>query len=110
MSSSIATDRCLRRSKLYAAVAADISKYPGWEVKGGTDRLGPGLDVKGDKAVVTMPPSVRKSGRSYQWAGLDGFNAPILDAPDPWLDMLQEPKLANRKQREHVQRKAALTN
>ncbi|MBF0594599.1 MAG: bifunctional DNA primase/polymerase [Candidatus Omnitrophica bacterium] len=40
-------------------------KHPGFFVKSVT--LKPGVEIKGDASLVTLPPSVHQSGRAYEW-------------------------------------------
>ena len=64
-------------------------KHPGGKIK--TVRIRPGLDIKGDGGLVTVPPSVHKSGAVYTFA--DGYSLDDLspaDIPAPLLAMLQD--------------------
>jgi Bifunctional DNA primase/polymerase, N-terminal len=52
-----------------------------------TNRVGlaPGLDVRGDRGFVIVPPSLHKSGRYYEWEiGASLEDVPLAPAP-PWL-------------------------
>ncbi|MEP6761658.1 MAG: bifunctional DNA primase/polymerase, partial [Sporichthyaceae bacterium] len=47
--------------------------HPGGIVRGGANKLGPGVDVKADGAYVVLAPSVHPgTGRRYRWAGPTG--------------------------------------
>jgi putative DNA primase/helicase len=72
-------------------------KHPGGTVPNEVCIL-PGLDIRGDGGQVVAAPSMHMSGRRYAWDGLDGFNAPILPAPEWLLDLMfrKEPKRNGR--------------
>jgi hypothetical protein len=60
--------------------------HPGGIVRNSTSRLGPGLDVRGDRGACILPPSWRREGR-YRWADPD---VPVADPPR-WLVALMQP-------------------
>ena len=64
--------------------------HPGGPVKTIT-KIRPGLDIKGDGGLVTVPPSVHKSGAVYTFA--DGYSLDDLspaDIPEPLLAILRD--------------------
>ncbi|MPZ24447.1 MAG: hypothetical protein GEU28_13145, partial [Dehalococcoidia bacterium] len=69
-------------------------RHPGFYIKSGADRLGPGLDVKADGAYVVAPPSIHpKTGKEYEWdAGAHPADVPLADLPDWMLARLTETK------------------
>jgi len=61
-----------------------LFRWPGWRVKNGTSKIGPGLDVKGDGGYIVAAPSIHdKTAAEYEWELAPG-DAPIADAP-AWL-------------------------
>jgi hypothetical protein len=42
-------------------------RHPGEKVTSAADRLGPGVDIKGDGGYIVAPPSLHASGRRYEW-------------------------------------------
>lgn len=67
-------------------------RWPVAGVAGGAHKLGPGLDVQGDRFYVVASPSLHPSGARYRWEDLD---APPLDAPAWLLARLAAPPLAH---------------
>lgn len=63
-------------------------KHPGGELKSGTDKLGPGLDVKAQGGYVIAPPS---PGYTVQ------DDSPPADLPLEWVDRLRNKPRGNGK-------------
>jgi putative DNA primase/helicase len=63
--------------------------------------LGPGLDVMGEKSHVVAPPSIHKSGRSYEWKSKSRLDRPPAALPPAWINYLKE-KLTNKKPEGHT--------
>ena len=59
-----------------------IFRHPGG-IKSGTDKLGPGLDIRAEGGYVILPPSTHKSGRRYEWDNAPG-EVSIAELPD-WI-------------------------
>jgi hypothetical protein len=64
----------------------------GPEIRGGNNKLGPGLDIKtGPGSYVVAPPSMHRSGVRYEWrADSHPCETPLTVAP-PWLIKLLTP-------------------
>lgn len=70
-----------------------IWRYPdGRRIASGTDRLGPGLDIRGEGGYIVVEPSMHVSGTSYVWEGssdpLEGVEP--ADAPEWLLALIEE--------------------
>lgn len=64
-------------------------QHPGLYVRSGTNVLGGGLDVKGDKGSIIAPPSLHASGQLYTWApGKNPEQTPLAPLPAWLLDLL----------------------
>lgn len=65
-----------------------LFEYPGWYVPpsvGKTGGIGDGLDIRGDGALIILPPSRHTSGRRYEW-DLEHHPEDMNPAPMPeWL-------------------------
>lgn len=65
-----------------------LFEYPGWYVPpsvGKTGGIGDGLDIRGDGALIILPPSRHTSGRRYEW-DLEHHPEDMNPAPIPeWL-------------------------
>jgi hypothetical protein len=61
-------------------------RHPGGTVRNSTSKLGPGIDVRGDRGACVLPPSWRREGR-YRWVDPD---VPVADPP-AWLVALLQP-------------------
>jgi len=44
-----------------------LFQHPGGRVRSGSDKLGPGLDLKADGGYIVVPPSLHASGQRYEW-------------------------------------------
>jgi hypothetical protein len=64
--------------------------HPGGKVRNNVgQRLGDGIDIRGDGGYVIAPPSRHISGNAYAWTA----KSPSLPEAPPWLlDLLAEPK------------------
>jgi Bifunctional DNA primase/polymerase, N-terminal/Primase C terminal 1 (PriCT-1) len=60
-------------------------KHPGQEIRNSADKLGPGLDIRGDGGYVVAPPSIHASGRAYCWAVDSGPDDVELAELPGWL-------------------------
>jgi len=60
-------------------------KHPGGRI--GNDKLGNGLDVRGDSGYVVLPPSVHESGAIYTWQSLDVAADPLPLPPKAKADL-----------------------
>ena len=60
-----------------------LFRHPGREVRNSVDKLGPGLDVRGDEGYIVAPPSIHdESGRPYRWTR--ALERGLVDPP-AWL-------------------------
>jgi putative DNA primase/helicase len=59
--------------------------HPGTPVKNGVERLGPGLDIRGDGGYVIAPPSLHASGKRYAWELSHHPDETVLVPLPPWL-------------------------
>ena len=66
---------------------------PGAEVRNSAQKLGPGVDVRGEGGYVVAPPSMHKSGRAYGWeASSHPKEVELALVPEAWLAaMTQRP-------------------
>jgi len=62
-----------------------------------TDRVGRGIDTRGDGGYVVIPPSRNSEGREYTSNGKE-----ILEAPDWLLELVVRPQRDHRDSREHA--------
>lgn len=69
-------------------------KHPGRYVKHG--ELAPGLEIKGDASLITLPPSVHPSGNPYKWL-IHPDECKIADAPE-WLLKYAQEKIKSPEQ------------
>lgn len=74
-------------------------RHPGGKV-GNVVGLGPGIDLRGDGGLIIAPPSAHVSGNTYEWDGLDGFDAAIAEAPEWLLRMIGESRNNGKPARE----------
>ena len=74
-----------------------IYKHPGngFKIKSSAGVLAKGVDVKGDGGMFVAPPSLRPDVGLYRWLN----DAPIVDAPDWLLALVQEEKAAGAGER-----------
>ncbi len=54
-------------------------------VRGGVDKLGPGLDVKAAGGYIVAPPSLHVSGQRYEWEASSHPEEVAVAPPSPWL-------------------------
>lgn len=57
-----------------------LFQWDGKKIKNSTQKIGPGVDVRGEGGYVVIPPSLHISGKRYKWTDR---SAPVV-AP-PWL-------------------------
>ena len=69
-------------------------RYPDRPIKNSVGSLGEGLDIRGDKGYVVVPPSQHGSGIAYRW---ENPEAPMQDAPEWLLDLLSGDQEAVQK-------------
>ena len=55
-----------------------------------TSRLGPGLDIRGDRGQIVVAPSLHRSGNSYEWQPHNAPGSTMALAP-AWLLELAQP-------------------
>lgn len=84
--------------KVYAATGGGgwhlLFRHPGFRVRNvqASDKLGAGVDVRGDGGYVVAPPSLHASGNRYSW-GVEPAELPEMPA---WLKtLLAEPQRAS---------------
>jgi hypothetical protein len=52
-------------------------------------RFLPGVDVRAERGYAIIPPSMGRSGVSYEWLpGMSPFDVPVADMPGPLLELL----------------------
>ena len=74
-------------------------RYPdNMKIQTNSDKLAPGIDVRGEGGMVLAPPSVKTDGTGYSWRNPPGFFE-LADCPQ-WLlekiEVAQRPKLSER--------------
>jgi hypothetical protein len=68
-----------------------LFKHPGGVLRNGTDRLGPGLDIRGDGGQIVVAPSRHHSGGFYEWQPeCAPWETESVEAPS-WLLELARP-------------------
>lgn len=70
-------------------------RHPGFFVKSST--LKPGVEIKGDGGLVTLPPSVHQSGKSYEWERHP--NSSLIKPMPGWLLALVKKQEADSSQK-----------
>jgi uncharacterized protein YdaU (DUF1376 family) len=65
-------------------------RHPGFPVKNRVSKLGPGLDVRGDRGFVVAPPSLHANGNRYEWIDAD---QEISAAPEWLLELIRTESL-----------------
>lgn len=63
-----------------------LFKYPDFPFKDGADKLGRGLDTKGDGGYIVAENSTHPAGGRYRW---DNWGTEIAQAPEWLLDLLR---------------------
>lgn len=68
-----------------------LFKHPGIRIGNvqGTDRLGKGIDVRGDGGYIVVSPSLHVSGKRYEW-GTDHTDLP--ETPNWLIEILRRPE------------------
>jgi hypothetical protein len=76
-----------------------LFRHPGGKIPNGTDRLGPGLDIRSDGGQMVVAPSMHRSGHAYEWQpgcepGTELADAPawLIDAACPKIPELRQPE------------------
>src|SRR6185503_3016600 len=64
--------------------------HPDVPVRSGTDALGAGLDIKGDKGSIVAPPWLHASGGHYKWIEGRWPVVPLAPLPTWVLSLLRE--------------------
>ena len=68
-----------------------FSYEPTLDIRCGTNILGDGIDIKGDRGYVVAPQSIHESGEYYYFKdGMDPESIPIANAPSWLLDLIQD--------------------
>jgi putative DNA primase/helicase len=62
-------------------------KHPGGKVRSGSDKLGPGLDLKADGGYIVAPPSLHASGLQYVWEASSVPGGCVLAAVPAWFPL-----------------------
>ena len=57
-------------------------------LKNSVNKLGQGLDIRGDGGYIVAPPSIHANGRAYEFE----HDLPLIDFPQEWIDILNAPK------------------
>ncbi len=70
-----------------------LFRHPGG-IKSGTDKLGPGLDIRAEGGYIILPPSVHESGRRYEWDHVPG-ETPFAPLPE-WIATAVAPRPAGK--------------
>jgi len=68
-------------------------KHPGHAVKNSASKLGAGVDIKADGGYVVAPPSMHKTGKSYEWSASPD-TTPVAPAPDWLLNLVKDKPVA----------------
>jgi hypothetical protein len=58
----------------------------GRPIRNSAGKLGPGLDVRGERGYVILPPSGHPCGGRYSWVAAKG--TPVAEAPDWLMDLV----------------------
>jgi hypothetical protein len=68
--------------------------HPGVPVQCNANKLGFGVDVRGDGGLVIVPPSRHpKTGRTYEWEVLHHVDdVPLAPLPPAWIELLVTPQ------------------
>jgi hypothetical protein len=64
-------------------------RHPGSEIRNSVNRLGPGIDIRGDGGYVIAPPSIHATGDRYVWAST---GPDIPDVPEWMLHRIRAPE------------------
>jgi hypothetical protein len=65
-------------------------RHPGGEIRNSVNRIGPGIDIRGDGGYVIAPPSIHVTGDRYVWAST---GPDIPDVPEWMLHRIRAPEL-----------------
>lgn len=64
-----------------------IFSNPSHQIEQGSNKLGPGIDVKGDGGYVVAPPSLHQSGKQYKWIG-NPSATPLAELPQAVIERI----------------------
>ncbi len=67
-------------------------RYPGFEVKNSSNKIGPGLDIRGLNGYVVLPPSLHESGGIYEWKIKPKDVGGFRDIPKDLLSKIRKAK------------------
>lgn len=74
-----------------------LFRYPDYPIKNSSSKLGKGLDVKGDRGMILVAPSLHLSGKRYEWKN----DSPVTKMP-AWLfvEVTEPPKIPEKRKAE----------
>jgi len=67
-------------------------RHPGGHIPNSVEKLGPGIDIRGDGGYIIAAPSLHRSGRRYEWeASSHPDDQPLAPLPDWLATLLKKP-------------------